>query len=117
MRSGLIVRSRGITVVEGIADLVPFGADFTRGGADDMRREGQTHQSGVAIFWNQPELSSGNGLPLLCAWAILSFGLILTKLAFSLGLSWILILAPIWLPVLAGVGLLLGAMFLDSLRD
>jgi hypothetical protein len=38
------------------------------------------------------------------------------KLALFLALPWVLVLVPIWLPTLACVCLLVGAMYLDSLH-
>ena len=81
-----------------------------------MPTDGQTHQS-LPIFWNGPLRRSRRGFVFFYAWAIVCFGAIFAKLALSLELSWILVLAPIWLPALACIGLLLGAMFLDNLRE
>ena len=55
------------------------------------------------------------GRLLVPLWLILSTGLILAKLFSFTRLPWILLLAPIWLPVLTVACLLLAAMWLDSL--
>jgi hypothetical protein len=52
---------------------------------------------------------------LLLAWPVLSLILILMKLSGSLALSWALILAPIWFPLMLMACILLGAMWLDQL--
>ena len=54
---------------------------------------------------------------ILPIWSALCMGLILAKLAGSLGWSWIIILSPIWLPTLIFLILLAGAMWLDQLMQ
>jgi len=53
----------------------------------------------------------------LFMWPIISLVVILAKLIGSLNWSWIIVLAPIWLPLFVFSILLLGAMWLDQLNS
>jgi hypothetical protein len=71
---------------------------------------------GVTIFGSRAHGWTSSGPPFLYAWTVLCLGLIVAKLALFLALPWVLVLVPIWLPTLACVCLLVGAMYLDSLH-
>jgi hypothetical protein len=82
-----------------------------------MGAHSQLSKHGLTVSWNRTEERTGGGRAFGYAWIVLCLGLILAKFAHSLALSWILILAPIWVPAIACVSLLLGAMLLDNLRE
>jgi hypothetical protein len=50
-------------------------------------------------------------------WPGACLALILAKVLDSLNWPWIIVLAPVWLPVLIFSTLLLGAMWLDKLNE
>jgi hypothetical protein len=52
---------------------------------------------------------------LLVAWPALCLALVVARLAGTLTLPWALVLAPIWLPMLAMALVLLAAMWMDQL--
>jgi len=54
---------------------------------------------------------------LLAAWPILCVALIIARAFNHLTLPWLIVLAPIWLPVAILAVLLLGAMWLDKLSS
>ena len=54
---------------------------------------------------------------LLSAWPILCIALIIARASNHLALPWLVVLAPIWLPILIATVLLLGAMWLDKLSS
>ncbi len=58
---------------------------------------------------------TGLATPIFFGWLALAFFLLVTKLAGSLTLPWIVVLAPIWLPIVAMGVMLLAAMWLDQL--
>lgn len=51
------------------------------------------------------------GAPILCV------VLVVAKLALGLGIPWLVVLMPIWLPVLIFLAMLIGAMWLDRLHE
>jgi high-affinity Fe2+/Pb2+ permease len=51
------------------------------------------------------------------AWPGICLALILGKLLASLNWPWVIVLAPIWLPVLMFGILLMGAMWLDKANE
>ena len=55
-------------------------------------------------------------LATLLGWPVITLLLILAKLVHSLNWPWIMVLAPICLPVLIFSILLIGAMWLDQLN-
>jgi hypothetical protein len=68
-------------------------------------------------FPDKPLLLIGIRITALSAWPAICLGLILAKLLGSLEWPWIIILSPIWLPVLIFSILLAGAMWLDQLTQ
>jgi hypothetical protein len=59
----------------------------------------------------------GIRITVLSVWPAICLGLILARLLGSLEWPWIVILSPIWLPVLIFSVLLAGAMWLDQLTQ
>jgi hypothetical protein len=48
------------------------------------------------------------------AWPVICVAVIFARLAHTLDSSWLIVLAPIWLPLVTFSGLLLAAMCLDQ---
>ena len=68
-------------------------------------------------FLDKPRLFIIVRAVILPIWSALCIGLILAKLAGPLEWSWIIILSPIWLPILIFLILLADAMWLDQLMQ
>ena len=68
-------------------------------------------------FLDKPRLFSVVRIVMLPIWSALCISLILAKLAGSLEWSWIIILSPIWLPILIFLIFLAGAMWLDQIMQ
>jgi hypothetical protein len=68
-------------------------------------------------FLDQPRLFIGVRIATLSVWPAICLSLIVAKLLGSLEWSWIIILSPIWLPVLIFSILLAGAIWLDQLMQ
>ena len=54
---------------------------------------------------------------LLTAWPVLCLALIIARASQHLMLPWLVVLAPVWLPLVVAAALLLGAMWLDKLSS
>ncbi len=65
----------------------------------------------------KPRLLIGIRITALSVWPAICLGLILAKLLGSLEWPWVIILSPIWLPVLIFSILLAGAMWLDQVTQ
>jgi high-affinity Fe2+/Pb2+ permease len=66
---------------------------------------------------SQPQSYSLGGGVFCLAWPGICLALILGKLLDSLDWPWVIVLAPIWLPVLIFGILLMGAMWLDKANE
>ncbi len=53
----------------------------------------------------------------LLVFPVLFIIFIIAKLSFGLRISWLIVFSPIWLPALIFLAALIGAMWLDRLRD
>jgi hypothetical protein len=82
-------------------------------GTSTLTRESVEHRSQVSA--KIAAKRSGLAAPIFFGWLALAFFLLVTKLAGSLALPWIVVLVPIWLPIVAMVGMLLAAMWLDQI--
>ena len=88
--------------------MLPDGTTTINHGSDAIDRR-------LTAWGNNPASRWAFTVLLLLAWPVLSLILILMKLSGSLALSWALILAPIWFPLMLMACILLGAMWLDQL--
>ena len=66
---------------------------------------------------SQPQSYSLSGGVFWLAWPGICLALILAKLLASLDWPWVIVLAPVWLPILAFCILLVGAMWLDKANE
>ncbi|MBV8359429.1 MAG: hypothetical protein JO189_16050 [Deltaproteobacteria bacterium] len=81
-----------------------------------MEARPYTRLDGFAVVFSEKgrRLHYGRVAALL-SWPGISLLLILAKLVHSLNWPWMIVLTPVWLPLLVFSMLLLGAMWLDQL--
>jgi hypothetical protein len=72
-------------------------------------------EGGSTLSHNLVSRRSASTTLLLLAWPALCLALIVARLAGSLAIPWALVLAPLWLPILAMALVLLAAMWMDQL--
>lgn len=83
-----------------------------------MVAKARTRLNGLAAELSERQRQSNYvRIVTLFMWPIISLVVILAKLIGSLNWSWIIVLAPIWLPLFVFSILLLGAMWLDQLNS
>ena len=70
----------------------------------------------AVVFSEKARRSYCGRVATLLGWPVISLLLILAKLIHSINWPWMLVLAPLWLPVLIFSILLMGAMWLDQLN-
>ena len=68
----------------------------------------------AVVFPEMRRRSNCGRIATLVAWPAISLLLILAKLIHSRDWPWIIVLTPIWLPILIFSILLIGAMWLDQ---